>query len=208
MIKVALVDDHQLVIDGLYSLLSTLEDIKIVGQANSGIDLIELLLKEEVDLVLMDISMPRMDGIEATNMVKEKYPEIKVLILSMHDSVEYTKRALKAGADGFLLKNAGSEELQLAIHKAMNGENYFSDKIMQNVVGAMKEESTDHAELTERELEVLKLIAMEFTTKEIAEKLFISHHTVESHRKNLLFKLNARSVAGLVKYAIENGLTQ
>ena len=208
MIRIALVDDHQIVIDGLQAVLTTIEDFRIVGSANSGIDLIELLSKEEVDLIMMDISMPRMDGIEATEMVKEKYPNIKVLILSMHDDTKQTERAVNAGADGYLLKNAGVEEIDLAIRKAVNGETYYSEKIMQNILQSMKTEKKTQVELSERELEVLKLIAKEFTTKEIAEQLFISHHTVESHRKNLLFKLDVRGVAGLVRYAIENDLIE
>lgn len=208
MIRIALVDDHQIVIDGIISMLNTVEKIKVVGSANSGVGLIDLLSKEELDLVLMDISMPVMDGIETTRIVKEKYPNLKVLMLSMHDDLSYTKDAINAGADGFLLKNTGKEEFQKSIFELMDGNKYYSKKIMQNVIDSMKEPNKEEVVLSEREKEVLILIAQEYTTKEIAEKLFISHHTVESHRKNLLFKLDVRGVAGLVKYAIENGIVE
>jgi len=207
MIKIAIVDDHPLVIDGLRSIVDPIQDIDVVGEAIDGIDLVDLLSKKEVDVILMDISMPVMDGIEATTMVKERYPNTKVLILSMHDQLEHTKKAMNAGADGFLLKNSKGEEIEEAIRTLMQGENFFSQKIMSNAMKAMKSEnSREEVKLTERELDVLKLIVQECTTKEIAEKLFISTHTVESHRKNLLFKLDVKGIAGLVKYALENKL--
>lgn len=204
-IRIAIVDDHQLVIEGLEGILAKIDQIEIVGHANNGIDLIDLMSKCDVDLILMDISMPIMDGISSTKKVKEEYPETKVIILSMHDSVDQTQKALDAGADGFVLKNSSKDELERAILTVMDGKNFYSDKIMKNVMEAMKADKVEKVVLTEREEDVLRLIAKEYTTKEIADQLFISHHTVESHRKNLLFKLDARGVAGLVKYAVENG---
>ena len=169
MINIILVDDHQMVIDGLKALLGTIADLKIVGEANDGIDLKELLSKTSADLIMMDISMPRMNGIEATKMVKEISPTTKVLILSMHETAEYSQHAINAGVDGFLLKNAGKEEIQLAIQTCMKGDTYYSKKVMENVVKGLKGEESK-VDLSDREIEVLKLIAKEFTTKEIAEE--------------------------------------
>ena len=211
MIRIVIVDDHQIFIDGVKELMNSIDEIEVVGIANNGIDLIDLLTKQEADVILMDVNMPKMDGIEATKHVVKHYPETKVLMLTMHDSRMFIEKLIRIGAHGYVLKNTGKAELKLAIETVQNGKNYYSTEVTQRIIEVMqmkekKKKKTGNVELTEREKDVLKLIAQELTSNEIAEKLFISHHTVESHRKNLIAKLGVRSVAGLVKYAVQIGL--
>lgn len=213
MIKTIIVDDHQIFLDGLKEVFKAFNDITIVGEANNGVDLIDLLSKTTCDVVLMDVNMPKMDGIEATKYVKQNYPDIKILMLTMHDSKAYIEKLLKAGADGYVLKNTAKGELQLAIETVCSDQNYYSPMVTQTIMNSVRQKEATNAnygevELTDREKDVLKLIAKELTTHEIAEKLFISHHTVESHRKNLIAKLGVRSLAGLVKYAVKMGLDE
>jgi len=211
MTKVIVVDDHQIFVDGVKALISGMESIEVVAEANNGVGLMDCLSKVEADIVLMDVNMPVMDGIEATQKSLEQYPDLKVLMLTMHDSTEYIQKLLKAGAHGYVLKNTGREELQLAIETIMKDEAFYSTAVTKRIMESMQKKRTvekrlGNVELTGREKEVLVLIAQEYTTNEIAEKLFISHHTVESHRKNLISKLQVRGVSGLVKYAIQSGL--
>lgn len=213
MIKIIIADDHQLFIDGIKSLVKTMKNMEIVAEVNNGKELLEVLEKKTCDIVLMDINMPEMDGIEATKLVKTKHPLLKILMLTMFSSRDYIEKLLRAGADGYILKNTGKAELQEAIETLMNGESYFSKEVTERIMEGLQkkknmEKSTCLVELTEREIDVLKLIVQEFTTAEIAEKLFISTHTVETHRKNLISKLNVRNIAGLVKYAMQNGLVE
>ncbi|MFI5221023.1 MAG: response regulator [Bacteroidia bacterium] len=211
MIKVIIADDHQMFIDGIKSLLRTHKNISIVGEANNGEQVLEILSKDPADIILMDVNMQVMDGIEATKQVRSKYPNVKILMLTMFNTKEYIEKVLRAGAHGYILKNTGKEELHEAIDKIMNGESYFSKEVTGRIMeGIQKRKSVENdpmrAELTDREKEVLKLISQELTTQEIADKLFISHHTVETHRKNLISKLNVKNTAGLVKYAVLQGL--
>lgn len=206
-------DDHQLFIDGIKSLVKTMKNMEIIAEVNNGKELLEVLDKTTCDIILMDINMPEMDGIEATKLVKTKYSTVKILMLTMFSSRDYIEKLLRAGADGYILKNTGKAELQEAIETLMNGESYFSKEVTERIMEGLQkkknmEKSTYLVELTEREIDVLKLIVQEFTTVEIAEKLFISTHTVETHRKNLISKLNVRNIAGLVKYAMQNGLVE
>lgn len=211
MIKIIIADDHQLFIDGIKSLVKSMKKMEIIAEVSNGKQLLEVLESKSCDIILMDINMPEMDGVEATKQVKAKYPSIKILMLTMFSNREYIEKLLRAGADGYLLKNTGKEELQEAIDNIINGESYFSKEVTERIMEGLQkkkiaEKNTYIVELTEREIEVLKLIVQEFTTAEIAEKLFISPHTVETHRKNLISKLNVRNIAGLVKYAMQNGL--
>lgn len=213
MIKIIIADDHQLFIEGVHSLINSMNDIEIIKEVNDGRALIEVLEHTKCDIILMDINMPILDGIEATRQIKKTYPEIKILMLTMFSSRDYIEKLLRAGADGYLLKNTDVIELKEAIETLMRGESYFSKEVTERIMEGLQkkkhEEKTKHLiELTEREIDVLKLIVQEFTTAEIAEKLFISTHTVETHRKNLISKLNVRNVAGLVRYAMENGLVE
>ncbi len=211
MIQVVIVDDHQMFIDGIHGLIDSMENISVVGEANDGVQLIDLLTTVTPDVVLMDISMPKMDGYESTKYVVEKFPNCKVLMLSMHDSRNHIERLLKAGAHGYILKNTGVAELQTAIETVMDGNSYYSPAVTQRIMEGLQQKQkaqkeTGNVKLTERETQVLRHIAQEFTTAEIADKLCISPHTVESHRKNLISKLGVRSAAGLVKYAVQMGL--
>jgi two-component system, NarL family, nitrate/nitrite response regulator NarL len=210
-IKIMIADDHQMFIDGIKALLLTNKGYLIVGEAKNGKQVLDVLGNIETDIILMDVNMPVLDGIETTKQVIKKYPKVKVLMLTMFNTRDYIEKVLKAGAHGYILKNTGKEELQEAISKLMEGESYFSKEVTEKIMQGLqriKETQNDpmNIELTEREKDVLKWIVEELTTLEIAEKLFISHHTVETHRKNLVSKLNVKNTAGLVKYAIKNGI--
>jgi len=215
MIKVVITDDHKILRDGLKALLSSNERIDVVGECTDGSEVLPFLEKTEADVVLMDIKMSKINGIEATKQVLDKYPEIKVLALSMYNEEIYITKMLEAGASGYILKNTGEDELIKAIETVFNGEIFFSDdvtevmmaKYMKKSTMIKTEEKTRFVEeLTRREREVLKLIVEEMTNNEIAEKLFISPRTVDTHRRNLLQKLEVKNTAGLVKMAIRHGL--
>lgn len=210
MIKIAIADDHQMFIDGIKSLLKGNKNMLVSVEATNGEQLLSLLKEQQTEVILMDVNMPVMDGIEATKQVKKLFPEIKVIMLTMFSSKDYIEKLLRVGANGYVLKNTGKEELTTAIEKVMQGESYFSkevtERIMEGLQGKKAENNPHMVELTEREKDVLRLIAQELTSHEIADKLFISFHTVETHRKNLISKLQVKNIAGLVKYAVQNGL--
>jgi DNA-binding NarL/FixJ family response regulator len=208
-IKILIVDDHLMFLEGLKSLLHNEQSIQIVGVASNGQLAIKFLENHEVDIVISDVSMPEIDGYELIAQIKRKYPKISTLILSMHSEAIVISKLIKLEINGYLLKNAEKEELLKAIHLISAGENYFSEEVkkiyMENSF-ARKKNKDYVPELSRREKDVLKLIVDGYTAKEIAEKLFISQHTVESHRKNIFSKLNIKNVAGLVKYALENNI--
>ena len=213
MIKIIISDDHQLFIDGIKSILKSIRNMEIIGEVNNGNLLLELLEQQQCDVILMDINMPEMNGIDATKLIKSKFPEIRILMLTMYSSRDYIEKLLRVGADGYILKNTGKEELQEAIETVYKGESFFSKEVTERIMEGLQKKKTAEknayvVEITEREIDVLKLIVQEFTTTEIAEKLFISTHTVETHRKNLISKLNVRNIAGLVKYAMQHGLVE
>jgi len=216
MIRLLLVDDHKIIRDGIRSLLSSNKEIEIVGECEDGDEVEAFLNANEVDVILMDINMKRMNGIDATEYILKKFPDKKVLALSMHNEEVYIAKILKAGALGYILKNTGKEELIEAINKVFDQENYFSkevsDIMMSKYMKTQKKSATSKSlitldELTKREIEILKLIATEMTNTEIGEKLFISSRTVDTHRRNLLQKLQVKNTAGLVRFALENSLT-
>ena len=204
--RILLADDHQVVIDGLSSLLGKEADLEIAGKAVNGHQLLEILAGKEVDLVITDINMPEMDGIESTTRIREKYPNLRILALSMHDDPNYITSILQAGANGYLIKNAGRQEVLKAIRMVLNGESYYSQEVTRVVMENVRNPNGGNPVLSEREKEIVCLICDEFTTREIAEKLFLSFHTVEKHRKNIIAKLDVRNTAGLVKWAIKSGL--
>ncbi|WP_317897930.1 response regulator transcription factor [Aurantibacillus circumpalustris] len=213
MIRVLIADDHQMFIDGIKSLLVNNKRIQIIGEAHNGFEVTEFVNKQKVDLILLDMSMPVMDGMEAMKIVKQKFPDLKIIMLTMFSTRDQIEKLLRAGADGYVLKNTGKEELVLAIETVMKGESFFSKEVTEQIMAGIQKKKVANrnamiVELTEREKDVLKLIVKEHTTQEIAEKLFISTNTVETHRKNLVSKLNVRNVAGLVKYALQNGLDE
>ncbi|MBS4058418.1 MAG: response regulator transcription factor [Bacteroidales bacterium] len=211
MIKVVITDDHQLILDGLRSILEQQTDIKVISTANNGADLLRQLGFIKPDIVLMDIDMPIMNGIEATQQVKSTYPDIKIIMLTMHDEKAMVKKLTDIGASGFILKNSDKDELLQAIKRVHQGGKYFSSELTMNLIshgitpgmpGSMDDKK---AVLTEREIEILKLIAEGLSNKEIGDKLFISHRTVDTHRTNLMKKLDVSNIAGLIRYAIKNG---
>jgi DNA-binding NarL/FixJ family response regulator len=210
-IKVLITDDHQIIIDGLKSLLNDVNGIQIVGEALNGADALQTLDLLSADLVLMDIDMPVMNGMEATRLIKKKYPKIKVIILSMHNEGSLVKKLIASGADGYILKNSDREELIAAILKVSEGQKYFSPDVTLSLAevsshhnSGQEKESYIH-DLTDREIEILKLIAEGYSNKEIGEKLFISHRTVDTHRTNLMKKIGVNNIAGLIRYAIKRG---
>lgn len=214
-VRVLIVDDHQIIRDGIKALLNKVDGIRIQAEASNGLEALEILEKHpgDLDLVVMDIKMPAMDGIEATHRVRKKFPGIKVLALTMHDDEAHVIKMLQEGAAGYVLKTTGKAELAEAIQKVSQGETYFdkqaSEKILQFFSkGEPPKEKNQVINpcLTSREIEVLKLIAEEYTNPEIAEKLYLSPRTVDTHRRNLLQKLHAKNTAGLVKYALRHDL--
>lgn len=207
-LKILLVDDHQIITDGLRSLVNSVEGMQVIGDANNGKEAIELLKVLDVDVVLMDIDMPVMNGLDATKAIKARAGKTKVIILSMHCESGMVKELIGIGADGYILKNASKEELIQAIQKVAAGEQYFATDVTLSLLNNKKNQidSKLDVDLTKRELEILKLIADGFSNKEIGEKLFISHRTVDTHRTNLMKKLEVNNIAGLISFAIKKGI--
>ena len=209
-IKVLLVDDHQIIIDGLRSVLQKTDDIEVAGEANNGQEALKLTALLNFDVILMDIDMPVMNGIETLKTLKMKNYSAKVIILSMHNEAGMVKNLIALGAAGYLLKNAGADEVTLAIRKVMSGKQHFSADLTLSLLhsGAQQQNTRQQPQiqLTTRETEILQLIAKGFSNKEIGKSLYISHRTVDTHRTNLMNKLGVSNIAGLVSYAIKNGL--
>ncbi|MEX0823462.1 MAG: response regulator transcription factor [Balneolaceae bacterium] len=210
-IKVVLADDHKIVRDGIKLMLEPQPGIDVVAEAENGADVLSKLDDLQVDLVIMDINMPEMDGVMATRNIKDKYPDIKVLALTMSNDDLHIRQMIQAGASGYIMKSAGRNELKDAIEAIMSGKHYFSDEATQSIMmdlvkGKGKSSMPDPIHITDRELEILELIVKEFTNQEIADKLYISSRTVDAHRRNLLQKTGARNTAGLVKYAFQHNI--
>ena len=208
-INIMLVDDHQIILDGISRIIGSEDDLNLVACATSGEQAIQLVKKVHPDVVLMDYSMEKMDGVETTVALKKKHNHLKVLALSMYSDTTSIRNMLKAGASGYIFKNITQEKLTEAIHKVWKEGQYLDEDTLQIMLNqerniAEKNDPKKQHLLTRREIEVLKMIAQGSQTPEIAEKLFISPFTVKSHRKNLLSKLNLKNTAGLVRYAIEN----
>lgn len=209
MIKIILVDDHKIVLDGLKALLSTADELEIIGEAQNGLILLHQLKTLKPDLVLLDIGMPVMDGIEAAAKIKKKYPEIKVLILSTYAEKAKIKKMLTIGVDGYILKDSDKEALLNAIKTVMfSDQKYYDHRVTDVIMNSYqpKKVDTQMPRLTKRELEITKLIAAGKTTKEVAEELFISPLTVDTHRKNIFSKLGINKSVHLIQYAIREGL--
>lgn len=214
-IKVILADDHQMFLDGLSSLLSQLKDVQVVAAVNSGKEVLDKLQDQLPDLVIVDLNMPVMDGLETTRQIKKKYPNLKVLGLTMENDLTAVTGMLEAGACGYILKNTGKAELELAIRQVIKGEPYLSqsisNRLAQNLLQNFqqrKEIENELSLLTERELEILKMIALEHSNTEIAELLFISPKTVETHRKNLMKKIGVKNSLGVYKFAVKHKLLE
>ena len=213
MIRLLLADDHTVVTEGIKLLLLDVQDIQVKAEARNGQQAIEMLSQQPIDVILMDIEMPVMDGIKATELITQKYPDIKVVAISIYTDYPHVQSMIKAGAKGYLLKNCGKEELEHCIRKVHSGGTFFSDDLTETLLAGMqgkfvKKEGTNQflPTLSRREKEILKLIVNEDTTAEIAEKLFISIGTVETHRHNMMNKLSVKNTAGLVRVALTHGL--
>jgi DNA-binding NarL/FixJ family response regulator len=206
MVKVFIVDDHPVVIEGIHSLLMNEKDIAWVGQAMNAASCLGFFVNNTADVVLMDISMPGMDGVELCAVMKEKYPGIFILGLSTFNQGLYIKKMMENGASGYILKNSSKEELIKAIHTVHDGGIYFSGEAGQALAEYQKSSRTELPLLTPREKEILELIAEGYTNPQIAEKIFLSQFTVDSHRKNLLAKLNVKNTASLIRLAVEHKL--
>ena len=210
--RILIADDHSIVRSGLRKILDAKPDMEVVAEAEDGAEAVEKALAEDVDLVILDVSMPRKTGIQAAAELHKRRPELRVLMLSMHDSEQFLFEALKAGASGYVLKSGADTDIVEAIRAAMRGDSYLYPSAVTTLVrdyverGGRGEEQFDV--LTPRELEVLKLIAEAYTSKEIAKELWISIKTVERHRQNILDKLGMRDRVELTRYAIRRGLIQ
>lgn len=218
-VRVLLADDHSLFRAGVCALLAHIEDVEVIGEADNGNAALGLIKAHTPDVVLMDIAMPLMNGLETAARVSEEYPAVRVIILSMHAGEEYVMQALRAGASGYLLKDAATSELEVAVKAVARGETYLSPAISKRVIDDYLLRTTGAAsvsavpvppaildDLTRRQREVLQLIAKGYTSKEMAQMLGLSPKTVETHRTQLMKQLDIHDVAGLVRYAIRAGL--
>lgn len=215
-IKIILADDHNIVRAGIKAILEKMSNIKIVAEASNGKQVLNIIKEIEPDIVLLDIAMPELNGLEVTQQISKNYPNIKVIILSMYKSEEYVLQALKFGASGYLLKDSAVDELLIAINAVVKGDKYLSPFVSKSVIENLLVKSSDKIDikksdyllnkLTPRQREIFQLIAEGYTSKEIAYKLKISPKTVEAHRKQLMTRLGIYDIAGLVKYAIKLGI--
>jgi two-component system nitrate/nitrite response regulator NarL len=197
-----IVDDHQMVIDGLKLIISTIDGFEIVGESTSATRALDGFATAVPDIVLTDVSMPEMSGIELTRIVKKRHPQVKVIALSMFSESQVVAEMIDAGISGYILKNTGKQELIEALNKVASGQNYFGQDITLQLMKSFKR-NQEESRLTDREIEIIRMIEQDFGNKKIADLLFISERTVETHRKNILRKTNTQSVVGLLKYAYE-----
>lgn len=206
--KLMVVDDQRVIVDGVSSLLHGNDEIEVLEGALDGFEAVELATKNKPDVILMDIGLPKQDGLDTSRILKQKLPEVKILIFTMHVRNDIMHEALNIGIDGFLEKTATREELVLGIKTVNSGKRFFG-KSLRNQFEAIENHQGDSTKtlrpLSGREKEIVRLITNEMTTSEIAESLFISPNTVETHRRNILEKLSVRNTAGLVRYALQRG---
>lgn len=207
--KILIADDHEMFRDGLASLLESTNQWEIAKKVSNGLEVLKALQKEHFHVILLDINMPEMNGIETVEIVRQKYPKVKVLMLSMFNDMKNIQKVIKAGAHGYLLKDSSKKELVEGITTVLEGGTFFVDEVKEVLIHGLR---TNHAllevKLTEREKDILNLICQELTTQQIAQRLEVSTHTVETYRKNLLAKTGAKNSVGLLKFAMENKLMQ
>lgn len=213
-IKIYLADDHQVLLDGIQFLLKTIPDFEVVGFSLDGKDLYEEVIATQADILILDLNMPEKDGIEVIKEFAQRGIPCKVIILSSYDDLKLIKEVMRLGANGYLTKKCAGENIVEAIYAVRNEEDYFCKSVREKIFNLVtrdnqkvnKDFSLANTLLTERELEVITLISLELSGKEISDKLFISTNTVETHRKNIMKKIGAKNTIGLVKYAIKNNL--
>lgn len=205
-IRVILADDHDLVRSGIKALLSMIDGVQVIAEARDGLELIQLVDNLQPDVVMTDISMPRMDGIAAISQIHAKHPKVRLLVLSMYDTVDFVKRAVASGACGYLMKDAPPFELEQAVRSVMATGSYFSPTIAQRLL--QPSEPTIDDELTQRQIEILKLIAQGRASKEIAFELGLSPKTVDVHRARIMERLRLNDIASLTLYAVRKGLVK
>ena len=203
MIKIAIAEDHKLVINGLQKFFETSHEIEIIGTYLNGEQLLEGLQQRQPDILLLDIQMPGKSGIELAGIVHKKYPAVKMIALTNIEILYQVKKMMRQGCMGYMLKDIDADTLYSTIHKVYNGEQVIHDKIKSQINSSFF--SNKSQLMTQREIEVIQLIAEELTTNEIADRLFLSHHTIENHRNRILLKLDVKNTAGLIKKAMENG---
>ncbi|MEO6149948.1 MAG: response regulator transcription factor [Mucilaginibacter sp.] len=200
--RIFIVDDHQMVIDGLRLMIEGFNNFEIIGETNHPEQVVDILKANRVDILLTDVSMPGMSGIEVTRQVKKACPNIKVLALSMFGDSQVIAEMVDAGVSGYILKNTGKQELLEALTRLAEGQNYFSNDITLQLTRSYKQ-GHEESRLTDREIEIIRMIEKDLNNKQIASQLFISERTVETHRKNILRKTSTQTVVGLLKYAYE-----
>lgn len=211
-VRILIADDHQLILNGITDMLRSISEYKIVAMAMNGKEAVEKTFEHNPDLIFMDISMPEMNGIEACSIISSTLPAVKIIALTQHEDNEYVKQILNAGGSGYLLKNSTKEEFIDAIETVMSGKKYLSKKISEQMLNDMlsenyeKEETKSDIKLTRREKEIIQKIADELSNQEIADELFISLRTVETHRRNIMQKLKVKSVVSLIKYAAQQNI--
>ena len=205
-IRVVLADDHQLFCDGMKAMLQATEEVTVVGQAASSSVLLTVLAAQQPDIVLLDITMPPTSGIDLLPIIKERFPSVKCIMLTMHDEVQYVLRSLRQGADGYLLKEADAEELRTVLREVYAGKKYFKNKISDLIVSNLAGESSLETLLSEREIQVVRLVAEGKITKEIAQQLYVSTRTVETHRSRIMKKLGVANTAEMIRTAYEKKL--
>ncbi len=208
MIRVIIADDQEMFVEGLTAILNSYEQITLLKYAKNGIELLQLLEKTTPDLVLLDINMPEMNGINTLYYLRKKYPVLKVVILSTHSSHEFVTNLRKLGIDGYILKNTSGKELVHAIEQVVAGTPYYSPKIKEMLDKTTSTKEERYFILSDQEIKIIKLLAMGLTTQTIAEKIFISPSTVDTHRKNVLAKLQLKNTPELIKYAVNAGLVE
>lgn len=207
-IKIMLADDHHIVLDGLKSLLESDPDFHIIAALHSGEEVLECFRLERPDILLTDYTLPGISGLDLFRKIKALYPTVKVVVLSMHDEASVVRNVLKAGVNGYLLKNIQQADLRHALKQISMGYLYVSPEISRIMMNELNQPEEKSGLLTGRELDIVRLIVKEYSNKQIAEKLFISERTVETHRKNIFRKTNTSTLVGLIKFAFENKLTE
>lgn len=207
-IRIIIADDHKLFVDGIRSLLSFEENLEVIKEAYDGEELLHLVHEVTPDIILMDINMPRLNGLEATRIIRKKFPGIKVIVISMYSDEDIVEKIKAAGARGYILKNVDKEKLVLTIERVMQGETCFTfnRSYHQPDYDSVGDDFVKKLHLTQRELEIIRLIKEGNTSQQIADNLHISLLTVDTHRKNIIHKLGVRSVAALMRFAIEHGI--